>query len=97
LNFNLGARKKHHKKSSKIKNERNDKTLEIRGVETIEEFFRPEYIQQIMSQTEDASDTSEVKKPKPKFGETHDTKAAIRGMGFPNMKHLDPLVTGSPV
>jgi len=97
LNFNLGARKKHHKKSSKIKNERNDKTLEIRGVETIEEFFRPEYIQQIMSQTEEASDTSEFKKPKPKFGETHDTKAAIRGMGFPNMKHLDPLVTGSPV
>lgn len=96
--------------------------LEIRGVETIEEFFRPEFAQNTQS-LEDINDDSEIDfahleddsnqntNLKIKNNDTklsnrnqffqddqlHEQKAQIRGMGFPNMKHLDPDAVGPPV
>ena len=39
-----------------------DESLEIRGVETVEEFFRPEFIHNIQFLDEDGSDNSEFNK-----------------------------------
>ena len=80
-------------------------SIEIRGVETIEEFFRPEFAQNSQSLYEindsdaDKQDDREASQEGRTFDQAdlHDAKSMIRGMGFPNMKHLDPEATGPPV
>ena len=79
--------------------------IEVRAVQTIEEFFRPQLDQQnnktftskMMITESDNDDKSYAFPGTESLQENYTTEQPKLKLGFPNMKYMDPSIQGPPV